>query len=120
MGCDWPIRGTRSGSAEVRMDAETFRVSNDALEDAAELRGRMECDGYLFVRSLVSVESLLATRLQILEICRGHGWITEGTELTKGLTSGPPYREGQPEYFAVYDEVQCLESFHQLAHDPAL
>jgi hypothetical protein len=68
----------------------------------------------------VSTCALLETRRAILDVCRRHGWIAEGSALMDGIAAGLPCREGDADYFAVYDDVQCLESFHSLAHDAAL
>jgi hypothetical protein len=102
------------------MELGSFRVSNDALPDGETLRARIESDGYLFFRDLGDHTALGTVRGEILEICRRHGWVAPGTELREGFAAGPPYREGDPEYFAVYDDVQRLESFHALAHDAGL
>ncbi len=37
----------------MAVQVKEFRISNDALADAAELRRRIAQDGYLFFRSLL-------------------------------------------------------------------
>src|SRR5437667_97529 len=40
--------------------------------------------------------------------------------LMRGVATAPPVREGDDDFFAVYNEVQRLEAFHTLAHDDSL
>jgi Phytanoyl-CoA dioxygenase (PhyH) len=98
-----------------------LEVSNDALDDAGELRRRMAEGGYLFFRRLLDPDALLALRREILAVCRDGGWLVPGTDLLDGVAD--PARkcaEGDPEYLAVYPGVQRLESFHRAAHAPVV
>lgn len=97
-----------------------FLESNDALGKKEELRHRMDKNGYLFFRALIDTNEILHVRREILEICRRHGWLDKSRELMDGFACGPPRVEGQEAYGPVFDEVQRLESFHALAHTPAL
>jgi hypothetical protein len=98
---------------------QEFRVSNDALEDPAELRRRFDAEGYLFFRSLQDPDMLRALRRDILRVCRDGGWLREGTDLMAGIAE-PSRRctEGDLEYTDVYHEVYKLESFHRSGHWP--
>ena len=42
-----------------------FRVSNDAVDDAEELRRRMDEEGYIFIKKLQDPDKLLALRQDI-------------------------------------------------------
>lgn len=98
-----------------------FLDSTDALAQPEVLRGRAAEQGFLFFRGLLPREPLREARRQILEICARHGFLAPGTEPEAGIAAeGVRYREGHPEYMAAYDEIQRLEAFHALAHQPAL
>jgi ectoine hydroxylase-related dioxygenase (phytanoyl-CoA dioxygenase family) len=98
-----------------------FLESNDALEDPDELRARMQRDGYLFIRGLIDTAAIREVRRGILTLCRDAGWLAEGSELIEGIAApGERHVEPEPDYMVVYDRVMRLESFHALAHDPAM
>ncbi len=100
---------------------DPFLDSTPIAGNASELRERAERDGYLFFRGLVPPAPLLAVRRQILEICERHGWLKPGTAVEDGMAApGVAYTPRNPEYLGVYDEIQRLESFHALPHQPAL
>ncbi len=100
---------------------EPFLDSTDIAEDSDSLRERAARDGYLFFRGLLPEKALREARRQILEICARHGFIAPGTHVDEGIAApGVKWREGDPPYMAMYDEVQKLEAFHALAHEPAL
>lgn len=97
-----------------------FTSSTALLGDAAALRRRMGADGYLYLPGLLDPAELTALRAEILGACAAHGWLAPGTPPLDGIACGPPRLEGDPAYFAVYDDVQRLERFHRLRHHPAL
>jgi ectoine hydroxylase-related dioxygenase (phytanoyl-CoA dioxygenase family) len=102
-------------------ETQPYPEANDALGHPDELRARMERDGCLFFRRLVDPEALLAVRRDILQLCREAGWLAESSELMEGVAApGVRHVEPEPDYMVVYDQVMRLESFHALAHDPAL
>ena len=96
-----------------------FRVSNDAVDDAEELRRRLDEEGYIFIKKLQDPDKLLALRQDIMQVIRTGGWLIEGTDpmaaiadVTKQCT------EPDIEYPAVYHEMYKLESFHRAGHWP--
>ncbi len=98
---------------------EEFRVSNDAIEDPAELQRRIDAEGYLFFRSLQDPDKLWALRRDILGVCRAHGWLRDGTDLMAGIAeTARRCTEGDLEYAQVYREIYKLESFHRAGHWP--
>ena len=99
------------------------------LDDPAALRAKGERDGYLFFAGRLPAEPLMSLRREILEVVQRHGLLAAGedpaaddpavaaradldaiaeVELVGGCTD------------AVYADVQRLESFHRIAHHPAL
>lgn len=54
---------------------QPFVVANAALEDPTDLRGLLEMHSYLYFRRLVPEEPILTARRDILELCRGAGWL---------------------------------------------
>jgi ectoine hydroxylase-related dioxygenase (phytanoyl-CoA dioxygenase family) len=100
---------------------QPFIESNDALEDTAELRRRLVDDGYLFVRRLVDPDLLADLRRDMLEVCRAGAWLVAGTPLLDGVADvSQKCAEGDPEYHAVYRNIQRLEAFHRAGHAPAV
>lgn len=98
---------------------EEFRVSNDALDDSAELRRRMEAEGYLFFRSLQDRDKLWSLRREMLGVMQAGGWLRAGTDLMAGIAeTAARCTEGDVEYTAVYHELYKLEAFHRSGHWP--
>lgn len=98
-----------------------FTVSNDALSDNQELRRRLDDDGYIFIRKLVDAKPLLDLRRQMLTVLRDGGWLQAGSNVMDGIADvSKKCAEGDPEYIAVYRNVQRLEAFHRFAHDPSI
>lgn len=94
-----------------------LRTSNDACDDAEELRQRLADDGYLFFRQLLDPQRLLNLRREMLTAMQAGGWLAKGTDPVDGIAN-PAARstEGDPEYTDVYHEVYKLQSFHEIAH----
>ena len=96
---------------------QPFRVSNDALADAGELRRRLDDEGYLFIRGLQDPVALANLRLEMLAVMREGGWIAAGTDLGLGIADlSSRCAEGDPEYGEVYHQVYKLEAFHRAGH----
>lgn len=101
------------------MDWTEFRVSNDALEDAGELRRRIDDDGYLFFRQLQDPGKLLDLRREMLTVMQEGGWLVAGTDPSDGIANiDARCTEGDAEYTDVYHRVYSLESFHESGHWP--
>tara|TARA_B100000809_G_scaffold229825_1_gene243717 strand:+ start:1536 stop:2579 length:1044 start_codon:yes stop_codon:yes gene_type:complete len=101
------------------MDWTEFRVSNDALEDAGELRRRIDDDGYLFFRQLQDPGKLLDLRREMLTVMQEGGWLVADTDPSDGIANiDARCTEGDPEYTDVYHRVYSLESFHASGHWP--
>jgi len=98
-----------------------FEVSNDILSDGDALKAQMAESGYLFFRALIPEEAILAARREILARCAEAGWLAPGMAIDEGIAEeGVSWIEPQPEFMAVYNQVQKGEAFHTLAHESAL
>jgi len=81
----------------------------------------MDEDGYLFVPGLVAPEAIRGVRHDILALCSQAGWLAPGADPDEGIAAPDiRYVAGQPEFMPVYTEIQKLESFHALAHQPGI
>lgn len=96
-----------------------FRVSNDALDDPAEIRRRMDEEGYLFIKGLQDPDKLLSLRRDIMQVIMDGGWLIKGTDPMDGIAD-PEKRCTEPDlaYPQVYHEMYKLESFHRAGHWP--
>ncbi|MDE2913631.1 MAG: phytanoyl-CoA dioxygenase family protein [Paracoccaceae bacterium] len=97
-----------------------FYESNRLLDDPPGLRKRLRDDGYVFLRDMLPAQDVLGLRRQILEICRGAGWLRSDSAVLDGVTDHAPILEGEDAYNEVYAKVQALESFHRLKFDVAV
>ena len=98
-----------------------LHVSNDARDDAEELRRRLDRDGYLFFRQLQRPDLLRALRREMLTVLQQGGWLAEGTDPVDGIANlDARCTEGDVDYTEVYHEVYRLEAFHRIAHQPEI
>ncbi len=112
-------------TATVQVGAERrrclpFAVSNDLLERRRDLRARALEDGYLFIRGLVPDAPVMQLRSDIAAILDGVGWLDAGTDPLDAISTQEARLMGTPEFIPIYDAIQRLESFHTMAHEPAL
>lgn len=97
-----------------------FVTSNDFQHDTEAIRQRADRDGYVFLKQVINPAAILDARRDISALLQREGWIDAGTDPDEAITSFTPQHSGMPEFSRVYDLVQRLESFHTLAHDPAI
>ncbi|MDQ3812525.1 MAG: phytanoyl-CoA dioxygenase family protein, partial [Armatimonadota bacterium] len=97
-------------------------VESHPSASVEELRASMNEQGYLFFRSLVPADEVLAVRRDVLELCREAGWLDESRDVMEAVvTPGQqPLTEGRPEYMAIYRRVLKLPRFHDFPLQPAL
>lgn len=96
-----------------------YEASNALLKDPPALRARLAESGYLFFRGALDRERLLDARLDILKLCRAHGWIMPGSDLRDGVYSGIPFPD-HPAYNKLYRELLELDSFNGFAVSPEI
>lgn len=92
--------------------ATDFCDSESDVHDAEVLRRRLDEDGYLFFKGRLPKSDVAAVYNDIWQLCIEHGWVDENGE----ILVEPPIVEGEERFWAVYDPLQKLESFHALAH----
>ncbi|MGI8912216.1 MAG: phytanoyl-CoA dioxygenase family protein [Chloroflexota bacterium] len=103
------------------MQADPYLSSHPGAKSPAILRSRMAEQRYLFLPGLIDPAAIRQVRHDILAVCAQAGWLAPGTIPDDGIAaSGVRYVAGQPEFDAVYKEIQKLESFHALAHQPGI
>ncbi len=87
------------------------------------LRAQLDRDGYLFFSQLLNPAAVRATRAAVLDALYECGWLAESELLDSALPSDRVRREeanADPAFFDAYKSIQHLQSFHELAHNPAL
>ena len=94
---------------------EPFFDASPLRGDADALQARMTQDGYLFLPGLLPSAQVASLYGEILALGRKAGWVD-----AEGNARGEPRLEGADDWWEVYDRLQTLESFHALAHVPAL
>ncbi|HMN29233.1 MAG TPA: hypothetical protein PKE45_13875, partial [Caldilineaceae bacterium] len=100
-------------------ELKELRVSNEARNDAEELRRRLAEEGYLFFKRLQDPDKLRALRREMLTVMQQGGWLVAGTDPMDGIANlDARCTEGDLGYTDVYHEVYKLESFHRSAHWP--
>lgn len=102
-------------SAELK----ELRVSNDAMHDPAELRRRLDEEGYVFFKRLQNPDKLRDLRREMFTVIQQGGWLVAGTDPMDGIANvAAQCTEGDLGYTDVYHKVYALESFHRSAHWP--
>jgi hypothetical protein len=100
---------------------EQFTRSDPGREEPEVLRARMAEQRYLFLPALIEREAIRQARHDILAVCARAGWLAPGTNPDEAIAApGVRYVAGQPEFNAVYGEIQKLESFHNLAQQQGI
>lgn len=101
--------------------------STSLLENGEALRRRLNESSYLFFRGMLNPDAVLGVRRDVVAVLERLGWIVEGTDPMEARPSDRAAGEGLgdgsgagEEYFRAYVEIQKLQSFHELGHDPRL
>ncbi len=106
--------------AMITMNTLTeLRDSADLLQKPALMRERALEDGYIFLCGVMPQDVLLDLRHEIAEILQGLGWIDGNLDELLQHPDFPGIGESAASSWReFYDQVQCLRSFHALAHAP--
>ncbi len=100
--------------AEKIQPVGELKSSNDVFDNSVSLRARMEDEGYLFFKGVLSVPALHRVRKDILLLCRKFGWLDEKADLMDGIYRGGPFPSNQ-EYNRLYNKLLELDSFNALS-----
>ncbi len=112
--------------------AGEFADATPGLDDPDALRDHAQRQGYLFFPGLLPRENVLALRLDLLNILNQHGLLdphvhahnppddngTINTQAVHQLSAEQVGYGGVGVPKHIYQQVQKLESFHALAHEP--
>lgn len=104
-------------------------IESDPSEPARVLRDRYADHGYLLLRGVLPADDVLALRRDVLGLLDTHGWLDRTHPVDAGVVDHDAFSRVPDEVVAakglvvgeeVYGELYRLESFHRLAHHPAL
>ena len=105
--------------SELKM--EPFVDSTDIVDDGPALAGRMERDGYLFIRGLLPVDTVLDLRRQLLELAAEGGWLAKDQPIEAGIADpAAACCDPEPGYTKVFKNLWKNEDLHALKHHPAI
>lgn len=108
-------------SPKPQTEIYPFRVSNDILQKREALQSRMQEEGYLFFKRLITPESIHATRTEILALCAKEDWLSPSHDTEEGVArEGACFVEPEPAYMALYNNLIKGEAFNALALDAPL
>ena len=96
-----------------------MRESNDLLTEPEALRARLRDDSYLYFSGILDRDKVAEVRRDILTVTTQLGWTEKGIPRT-GRCIVKPLREEDDEFIEGYQQIQKLQSFHELAHDESL
>jgi hypothetical protein len=97
-----------------------YTDSTSIAGDRDALRRRLREDGFLFFRRLIPSQTVHGVREDVLTALDESGWLEPGSAATEARPGPTVRREGQPDFFGGYTNVQRRPSFHRLAHAPEL
>jgi ectoine hydroxylase-related dioxygenase (phytanoyl-CoA dioxygenase family) len=97
-----------------------MQVSNDLLDDPSALRGRLAADGYLYFRQVLDRDRVAEVGQAITKTTRKLGWTQAGPARSNDVCIVTPLRESDEAFVAGYQEIQRLQTFHEMAHDAVL
>jgi ectoine hydroxylase-related dioxygenase (phytanoyl-CoA dioxygenase family) len=98
-----------------------FRESSDVLHDGPALRARMAEDGYIFLKSLLPREKIIAIRRQMLAILAEAGMIRRDHPVDDAIPDFANFAvEPEPAFMDVLYAEYALQDMNALQHEPVL
>lgn len=94
--------------------------SSSLLSDGPALRARLAEDGYVFLRGVLPSDAVRAVRSDMYAALQQAGWLADDATVERPVPTAAAVREGAPGYLDAYVGIQRLQSFHELAHHPAV
>ena len=111
---------TRVQIGDERCPCAPFTESGELVAQPTALRARAQEDGYVFFRGLLPEAPVQELRGYVTAILDSVGWLDAGTDPLAAISTQEAKLNGTPVFTPIYDTIQKLESFHTLAHHPAL
>ncbi|MDE0180490.1 MAG: phytanoyl-CoA dioxygenase family protein [Caldilineaceae bacterium] len=103
----------------MAQEIREFRISNDAIDEPAELQRRIADEGYLFFRRMQDPDKMWELRRLMMTRIQEAGWLLPDTDPVDGIADvSKQCTEGHQAYTAGYGHVYKLEAFHRAAHWP--
>ncbi len=97
-----------------------FLDSTSVCADGAALKGRLERDGYLFIRGLLPRENVMAVRKRLLEKAAGGGWLDPSEPVEAGIANGAAAcKDPEEQYMRVFRHLWADEELHRLRTHPS-
>jgi hypothetical protein len=93
------------------MTVHELEDATSLLASAPDLRARLAADGYVFLRGLVAADVVRSVVEEMLAVVSPLGWTAPGARIAP---------EADERWWTGYVRLQALQSFHELAHHPAL
>lgn len=96
-----------------------FLDSTEYLDDASELKRRLERDGYIFLRGLLPREEVLAIRRRGLEVAAECGWLDAGHPIEDAIPNPEAAAiDPEPAYLVMASKFYHSEALHAVQHHP--
>ncbi len=98
-----------------------IKDSSGILSNKNRLKKRMDEEGYLFFKGVLSKDRILSLRKDICDILQINGWLEKDTESIDGIANiDKRCTEGEIVYVNVFHQIYKLRSFHNSGHWPEL
>ena len=98
-----------------------FLDSTDLLPDGRALRGRLDRDGYIFVRGLLPARTILSVRERPLARAAGGGWLDSDSPVEAGIVNpAAACKDPEDRYMRVFRGLWMDEELHRLRIHPVV
>lgn len=98
---------------------QDFLDSTDLRDEGAALRKRLDRDGYLFLRSLLPRQAVLAVRARLLEKAAVGGWLDPNEDKECGIADqAAACKDPEERYMRVFRQLWADEDLHRLRTHP--
>ena len=92
-----------------------FLDSTDVIENGVVLRQRLERDGYLFIRGILSAAAVLAVRARLLAKAAAGGWLDPSSPVEAGIANAAAAcKDPEEPYMKVFRGLWADEELHRL------
>jgi ectoine hydroxylase-related dioxygenase (phytanoyl-CoA dioxygenase family) len=107
--------------AEAMQTYPDFLDSTGLLGDGRGLRGRLERDGYLFIRQLLPAQIVLCVRKRLLAKAAASGWLDPDSAVEAGSANpAAACKDPEDDYMRVFRGLWMDEELHRLRIHPVV